>query len=85
MATALFVDSFSRNVEVSTVSITEVPGKGLVMRFGAKVGNLWPRLEHPGADADCGESGNALDGTQELEDLQDTHRGVGSARKHGDI
>jgi len=41
MATALFVDSFSRNVEVSTVSITEVPGKGLVMRFGAKVGNLW--------------------------------------------
>lgn len=41
MATALFIDSFSRNMEVSTVSITEVPGKGLVMRYGAKVGNLW--------------------------------------------
>lgn len=41
MTTALFVDTFSRNIEVSTVSITEVPGKGLVMRFGAKVGNLW--------------------------------------------
>lgn len=40
-STALFIDPTDRqNMPVSTVSVTEVPGKGLVLRFGAEVGNL---------------------------------------------
>lgn len=38
---ALFIDTYNRNVKVSAVSVTEIPGKGLVLRFGAEVGSLW--------------------------------------------
>jgi hypothetical protein len=41
MSTALFVDTYSRQIEVSTVSVSQVPEKGLVIRYGAKIGNLW--------------------------------------------
>jgi hypothetical protein len=44
--TALFVDTFSRQVEVSTVSVSQVPEKGLVLRYGAKIGNLWQLTEN---------------------------------------
>ncbi|MAG44957.1 hypothetical protein CL633_03665 [bacterium] len=39
--TALFVDSFTREIPVYTVSVTEIPETGLVLRLGAHVGNLW--------------------------------------------
>jgi len=38
---AMLIDSFTRDLEVSIVSISEVPGKGLVLRWGATVGKLW--------------------------------------------
>lgn len=37
---ALFVDTSSRTLPVQTVSVTEVLGRGLVLRFGAEVGSL---------------------------------------------
>lgn len=40
MSTALFIDTFSREVNVSAVSVTNVPNRGLVLRFGAEVGKL---------------------------------------------
>jgi len=40
MATAVFVDTFSRKVSVHTVSVTEVPDRGLVMRYAAEIGSL---------------------------------------------
>lgn len=40
MTTALFVDTHTRKIEVSSVEVTEVPGVGLVMRFGALLGQL---------------------------------------------
>lgn len=42
---AILIDSFSRKVKVSTVSVTQVAGKGLVLRYGAEVGNLWQLTE----------------------------------------
>jgi hypothetical protein len=40
MTTALFVDTFTRQILVHTVSVTEVPGHGLVLRYGAEIGPL---------------------------------------------
>lgn len=51
---ALFIDSFTRNMEVSTVSVTEVPGKGLVLRFGAEVGPLWKLTDADGVFRNAG-------------------------------
>jgi len=42
---ALFIDTFSRDLEVFTVSVTKVADRGLVLRYGAKVGNLWQLTE----------------------------------------
>ena len=40
MTTALFIDTSRRDLYVSTVSVSEVPNRGLVLRFGASVGKL---------------------------------------------
>jgi len=45
MNTAIFIDTFSRQLEVFTVSVTKVADKGLVLRYGTKVGNLWQLTE----------------------------------------
>lgn len=42
---ALLIDSYNRHIEVSTVSVTKVADKGLVLRYGTKVGNLWQLTE----------------------------------------
>jgi len=41
----LFIDTFSRELEVFTVSVTKVADIGLVLRYGTKVGNLWQLTE----------------------------------------
>ena len=46
MSTALFVDTYTRKIEVGTVSVSQVPEKGLVIRYGASVGNLWQLTEN---------------------------------------
>lgn len=40
MSTALFIDTKNRFLPVYTVDVTTVPGRGLVLRFGAEVGPL---------------------------------------------
>lgn len=40
MSSAIFVDTFTRNLRVSVVSVTQTL-TGLVIRFGAEVGGLW--------------------------------------------
>lgn len=41
MTSAIFVDTFTRKITVSTVSVSQVEGKGLVLRYGAQVGQLY--------------------------------------------
>ena len=41
MATAIFIDTTSRELAVSAVSVTKTDTAGLVLRHGAKVGTLW--------------------------------------------
>jgi hypothetical protein len=42
---ALFIDTFSRALQVFALSVTKVADRGLVLRYGAKVGNLWQLTE----------------------------------------
>lgn len=46
-STALFIDTFKRGITVSTVSASQVSGKGLTLRYGAHVGNLWEMTADP--------------------------------------
>lgn len=46
-STALFVDTFKRGIPVSTVAVSQVAGKGLVLRFGAQVGELYEMTADP--------------------------------------
>lgn len=49
-STALFIDTYTRDLKTFSVSVTEVVGKGLVLRMGAELGPLWLLLKEAGGE-----------------------------------